>query len=210
EFIFICADEEEAQGLAHGLSHPKRLPAIPVKYIGILSRFKRQEAASPQYSWCILLSGPEPQRTIWEQFLLKNSNSFEGKVALVRGLPRGGEPIHVPANWLIHDHLPSQLLNELIQNSSAVVCRSGYSTLMDLRVCGKKALVIPTPQQPEQEYLAKKNNGKNGFVSAYQFGEWKGKLKEVKELPEPSAAQQTEGDFIRDWLENFLQAQAAK
>ncbi len=203
-------DEERSPGLAHELSHPQKLPSIPVKYVGLLSRFKQQSVADKKYSWCILLSGPEPQRTVWEQILLQTKDAFYGEIALVRGLPQGGEQIIAPARWEIYNHLSSQKLNELLQNSNAVVCRSGYSTMMDLRACGKKALIIPTPQQTEQEYLAEKNNGRNGFVTAFQFGEWKAKLKEVEELAEPSAAQLNEGEFIRNWLANFLQAQAAK
>ena len=36
-----------------------------------------------------------------------------------------------------------------------IFCRSGYSTIMDLSKLGKKAILIPTPGQTEQEYLAK-------------------------------------------------------
>ncbi|RYG41454.1 MAG: hypothetical protein EOO01_25115, partial [Chitinophagaceae bacterium] len=92
-----------------------------------------------------------------------------------------------------------------------ILCRSGYSTLMDLRACGKKALIVPTPGQKEQEYLAEKNNGRFGFISAVQSGEkLKVHLKEIENLPEPLAAKSNIGNFIEDWLTNFSQSLQVK
>ena len=36
-----------------------------------------------------------------------------------------------------------------------IICRSGYSSIMDIYFLRKKVLFIPTPGQTEQEYLAK-------------------------------------------------------
>ena len=45
-------------------------------------------------------------------------------------------------------------LNTAILQSDLIICRPGYSTIMDLARLGKKAIFIPTPGQTEQEYLA--------------------------------------------------------
>jgi predicted glycosyltransferase len=47
-------------------------------------------------------------------------------------------------------------LNQIICASEFVVARCGYSTIMDLIKLQKRALLIPTPGQPEQEYLAQR------------------------------------------------------
>ena len=52
-------------------------------------------------------------------------------------------------------------LNTAITQSELIICRPGYSTVMDLAKLEKKAFFIPTPGQTEQEYLAAnfKQNG---------------------------------------------------
>ena len=50
----------------------------------------------------------------------------------------------------------SEQLNTAFNESEMVLCRSGYTTVMDLAKLDKKAFFIPTPGQYEQEYLAKK------------------------------------------------------
>ena len=58
-------DAEEKLNLAGSLSHPAILPKVPVTYIGCLSRFEKKEV-DIVYDLCIVLSGPEPQRTVFE------------------------------------------------------------------------------------------------------------------------------------------------
>ena len=51
-------------------------------------------------------------------------------------------------------HLPTELLQWYMQEAREIVCRSGYSSIMDLYTSGRKARLIPTPGQTEQIYLA--------------------------------------------------------
>jgi uncharacterized protein (TIGR00661 family) len=146
-------DFEKNNSLAGELSHPKVFPKIPVRYIGLLSRFEKKETPFI-YKLLIVLSGPEPQRTSLENILLKELKSFHEKTILIRGLPGEKKLIAAAANIEIHNHLPASGLNEKICQSELVICRSGYSTIMDLLRLGKKCIVIPTPGQTEQEYLA--------------------------------------------------------
>jgi UDP-N-acetylglucosamine transferase subunit ALG13 len=147
-------DAEGVHNLAGKLSHPSLLPTKPVKYLGILSRFKKI-ITEKKYSLLIILSGPEPQRSIFENILVAQLESVEGRVVLVRGLP-GTHKLNIVEhkNLEVHDHLPAEALNELIQQSVNIIARCGYSTVMDLAVLKQKAILVPTPGQTEQEYLA--------------------------------------------------------
>ncbi|MGZ5287655.1 MAG: glycosyltransferase [Flavisolibacter sp.] len=146
-------DYENGSGLAGLLSHPTILPSIPVKYLGPLSRFSAGHSESGKHI-LIMLSGPEPQRTLLETLVLEQSNQTKEKIVLVRGLPGGGPSIDAPAHMEVFDHLPARLLEEKILEASMVIARSGYSTVMDLAVMNKPAILVPTPGQTEQEYLA--------------------------------------------------------
>lgn len=146
-------DFENWYSLAGILSHPPRFPAIPVKYAGILSRFQPggKEIRNPLL---ILISGPEPQRTEFENKILSELSLYKGSAVLMRGLPGREEKKMISNERIeIYNHLASGPLNDLMNISEAVICRSGYSTLMDLARLHKKAVLIPTPGQPEQEWL---------------------------------------------------------
>ena len=73
---------------------------------------------------------------------------------LVRGLPSGGAPISETPFLRIYDHLPALELQQQIEDAALIISRAGYSTVMDLVALQKKAILVPTPGQPEQEYLA--------------------------------------------------------
>jgi uncharacterized protein (TIGR00661 family) len=147
-------DQQGTKTLAGKLSNPKKMPAIPVKYIGGLSRFVTCKQQENTIDVLIILSGPEPQRTIFEALILNDLKLLPEKTVLVRGLPKeSSEPI-VENNCTIYNHAPAQLLNELICNAELVISRSGYTTVMDLMKLGKKSILVPTPGQAEQEYLA--------------------------------------------------------
>ncbi len=65
-------------------------------------------------------------------------------------------------------HLGAKELNEAMLASDMVLSRSGYTTLMDLAKLNKKAILIPTPGQSEQEYLGKYLMKKGYFYSLPQ------------------------------------------
>lgn len=197
------------QNLGAELSHPLKMPAIPVKWMGLLSRFDSvkqtesiaQASKDPHpnfaYKYCFLLSGPEPQRTLLEKIILKNIENLEEPMVLVRGLPNNRTdslinpipnpsstnnltiasatniipnplPEGLPQLLTVYPHLPAADLAEIILSSEWIICRSGYSTLMDLAALGKKAILIPTPGQTEQEYLAKQLSQKGMAIALTQ------------------------------------------
>ena len=144
-------DMPTGTGLAGKLSHPERMPDVTTNYIGLLSRMERSREDGV-IDLLILLSGPEPQRSILEKMLWEQLKSFDGTWVFVRGLPRGGSPL---TGTNVYDHLPAKALNEHLTKAKLVVARSGYSTVMDLVRLQKKSILIPTPGQTEQEYLGK-------------------------------------------------------
>jgi UDP-N-acetylglucosamine:LPS N-acetylglucosamine transferase len=150
-------------GLAGELSHPKKLPQNSV-YIGPLSRFTQLPGVEILNDLLIIISGPEPQRTIFEKEILEQLKTLKGNIILIRGLPTENQK---PENFNAvkkENHLPGEELNELIAQSKIVISRSGYTTVMDLAALQKKAILIPTPGQTEQEYLSKYLNEKKFFL----------------------------------------------
>jgi UDP-N-acetylglucosamine transferase subunit ALG13 len=151
------------QNLAGALSHPKILPAIPVQYIGCLSRLEPcvQETKNPS-GILIILSGPEPQRTILENRILEELRTTNYQdIVLLRGMPGNSTPLPAISGVRIFDHADAKKLNELMCASGLVISRSGYTTVMDAVKLKKKLVVVSTPGQPEQEYLARHLSANN-------------------------------------------------
>lgn len=151
-------DFENDDNIAGALSHPKRLPQVQVNYIGPLSRFDVAINQEKEYDFCISLSGPEPQRTTLEHIILQQikTQKITQKIVLVRGLPKTESKLDVPKNVSVFNHLRGNELGNVFAKSDYLICRSGYTTVMELLALRKKAILIPTPGQTEQEYLAKK------------------------------------------------------
>jgi uncharacterized protein (TIGR00661 family) len=147
-------DYEETDNLGGQLSHPAVMPAVPVRYIGPLTRFEDGEDTLEHYV-LVLLSGPEPQRSLLEQKILQQVKDYPHPLMIVRGLPGTVGLPKVPYHVIMVNHLPSPTLQKAIQQASFVISRTGYSTVMELLSFKKKSILIPTPGQTEQEYLAK-------------------------------------------------------
>ncbi len=148
-------DAADENNLAKSLSHPVQLPPIPVRYIGTLSRFSGQQNKEESKHLLILLSGPEPQRSLLQNLLLKELSNYKEPVILVRGLPGEGNNLAASQNVSVYSHLPAAELEQKIKEASFVIARCGYSTVMDLAALNKRSILIPTPGQTEQAYLAK-------------------------------------------------------
>jgi predicted glycosyltransferase len=151
-------DMEKNSNLSGALGHLKN-HKLSLKYIGIVSRFQPKKTTA-KYDLLVLLSGPEPQREALENKLLTELISFKGSILVVRGVLTKQKSIVTKRNLKIVDYLLSKELESAINHSTIVMSRSGYSTIMDLAVLGKKAFFIPTPGQFEQEYLANSLNEK--------------------------------------------------
>jgi uncharacterized protein (TIGR00661 family) len=127
---------------------------VTPKFIGILSRFEKCLPVTVfKYQLIIVLSGPEPQRTLLEEILLRQLEQMNYRTLVVRGVS-GTAGYKISDDIDVIDFLNSEQLNKAICESEIVVARSGYSTIMDLSRLEKRALLIPTPGQTEQKYLA--------------------------------------------------------
>ena len=150
-------DQQGFPNLAGEISHPSVLPSIPARYIGCLSRFDSDATDTKhEHDLAIILSGPEPQRSLLENKLIKELSTQHdfGSIVLVRGLPNDAGALQLPG-VTVFNHLPATQLKDIIVNSKLVISRSGYTSVMDIIKLGKMSVLIPTPGQPEQEYLGK-------------------------------------------------------
>ena len=143
--------------LSGKLSHIGKMPTVNTHFIGTLSRFSnlKFKPSTEQIDLLILISGPEPQRSLLEELLTKQALQTNLKTVVLQGKPEDSKVIE-RENIKIISHLPDAEFATLIQSAKMVVSRPGYSTLMDLSVFGKKAIFIPTPGQTEQEYLSER------------------------------------------------------
>ena len=154
-------DVEHAPNLSGKLGHSYESD-LKLKYIGPLSRLHKKPIAK-KYDLMVILSGPEPQRSLLEQKIIHELENFNGKTLFVRGVIETDEKIIVDGNITFYNFMGSTALEQAFNESEMILCRSGYSTIMDLAQMGKKAFFIPTPGRYEQEYLAKKLK-KSGLV----------------------------------------------
>lgn len=168
--VWVPDYEDEKKSLSGALCHSaKELPSSKIRYIGPLSRFApfdRQDTSHGHatnglqetcYQVVALLSGLEPQRTLLEQSVRERYKIAPDKVLIIRG--KIGEP-QVEwhrGNLTIVPQLDDNQLVRVLQAAQTIICRSGYSTVMDLAALNvlHKTRWIPTPGQPEQEYLAR-------------------------------------------------------
>ena len=158
-------DVKEKPNLTGKLGHLKK-SKLNIAYLGPLSRFEKEELPIT-HDLMVLLSGPEPQRTMLEEKLMEELHEFEGNILFVKGKIENHqvqEEIEIPHGKILHyNFMKSDELEKAINQSKKVLCRSGYTTVMDLAKLEKKAFFIPTPGQYEQEFLAKRMQ-KQGLV----------------------------------------------
>lgn len=163
--------------LSGKLGHPKKIK-FPLHYMGPLSRMKKKEVPK-EYDILALLSGPEPQRSLLEQKLIKEFTGSDKKVLLVRGIIESESKTTTVDTITITNFLQTEALEQALNASEVVVSRSGYTTIMDLAALEKPAFFIPTPGQFEQEYLAKELKKKGMVPSCKQDNFTLSKLNKV-------------------------------
>ncbi|MDI5948743.1 glycosyltransferase [Flavobacterium yafengii] len=137
-------------------------PNLKTKYIGPLSRLQKK-LLPKKYDLLVILSGPEPQRGMLEKHLKGEIVKYNGNVIFIEGNIEKEQKTTIIGNVTYYNFMNSTELEQAFNESEMVLCRSGYTTIMDLVQLRKKAFFIPTPGQYEQEYLAKKLK-KEGLV----------------------------------------------
>jgi uncharacterized protein (TIGR00661 family) len=154
-------DVEKNPNLSGKLGHPTE-PVKNIKYIGPLSRLCKKPMPI-KYDLMVLLSGPEPQRTILEKKIIVELEDYPKKVVFIKGVIERNQIKEEIGNITFFNFMNSAELEDTFNESNHILCRSGYTTVMDLAKLNKKAFFIPTPGQYEQEYLAKKFD-KEGII----------------------------------------------
>jgi uncharacterized protein (TIGR00661 family) len=157
-------DYNNAPGLSGDLSHKYPLPGN-AKFIGPLSRFEKSENLDKKETrkirYTAIISGPEPQRSIFENIVKRQITEINLPSTLLSGKPESSDNSVKQGNLEILSHIETEKFLTLIQSSELIICRPGYSSIMDLNAIGAKALFIPTPGQTEQFYLAKLHKQNN-------------------------------------------------
>lgn len=163
----LIPDYEGPDNLTGAISMPPK--GINYLYINPLSRFPVDglNIPLPSYDILAILSGPEPQRTKLENMILELAAKSSKNIMLLRGISEA-PPVDAGTNVKVLNFAGDAMLQALVLNSKTIIARAGYSTIMDLNALNKGAILIPTPHQPEQEYLSRWLDGKRGFVYCEQ------------------------------------------
>jgi uncharacterized protein (TIGR00661 family) len=147
-------DMEKSPNLAGKLSHLEKTES-KIKYLGPLSRMCKKEV-SKKYDLMIILSGPEPQRSIVENKLKNEIQRYKGNIVFIKGVVEKEQKKEQIGTVTYYNYMNSKQLEQTFNESETILCRSGYTTIMDLAKLEKKVFFIPTPGQYEQDYLAQK------------------------------------------------------
>lgn len=151
--IWIPDYDVAAHQLAGALTQGHSL--VPTRYIGWLSRLAPSMTPPPSDGPIVaLLSGPEPQRSHWEGQVYRQLKALNEPALLVRGLPEQNER-RQEGLLEVRSHLVGAELSAVLMQARLVICRPGYSSLMDMATIRQKVLLVPTPGQTEQIYLAR-------------------------------------------------------
>ncbi len=178
-----CWIPDDERKLSGDLSHRFPIP-LNAKFIGTLSRWKGEKkyTGEKKYDVIGIVSGPESHRTSFEKILVEQFRNSNLHALVVLGKPGEKTDIQITDRLRLVSHLESKKLLEAILASGLVICRAGYSGIMDLAAIGKEAILVPTPGQTEQVYLAKYLKEKKMFFSIeekkFRLGDMENELKE--------------------------------
>ncbi len=146
-------DTKDHNNISGDLSHKYRLPRN-ANFVGILTRFRKPETEiTPTNDVLAIVSGPEPQRSIFESLIIEQAKKLPLQFIIVQGISETNTDEKIADNIRLISHLPGEALFQLTLESSVIISRGGYSTLMDLALLNKHCIFVPTPGQTEQEYL---------------------------------------------------------
>jgi len=191
--------EDKMNNLSGDLSHLYSIPSH-AKFIGPLSRFAGKNFEThKKYKIAAIISGPEPQRSLFEELLMEQLVGYGEKAIIVGGRSdyKKAKPLSENVDYV--SFLTADEVGKVISGSEIIISRSGYSSIMDYHYLGNKAILVPTPGQTEQEYLANYLKNKNLFYHASQKD-----LQLKKDLPEallmgaPKANPLSQKNFLKN------------
>jgi UDP:flavonoid glycosyltransferase YjiC (YdhE family) len=156
-------DYEGEDNLAGDLTRGYPLP-VRSRYIGPLSRFEPAAGGASAHgpAAAAILSGPEPQRSLFERIVCDQLAKLDQDSLVVRGKP-GEQGCRRIGRMRVVSHLAPGELRDLLQSADALCCRGGYTTIMELDALGRNAILVPTPGQTEQEYVCGRLHARGRF-----------------------------------------------
>ena len=191
--------------LSGRLSHGIKLPGN-VRFTGILSRFSENGTTSGTYKdqIAVILSGPEPQRSILKKKLTLFYKDKDHHIVILGGMPGTNKSI-ISERMICHDHKSTAEMKEILLESKGIISRAGYSTIMELVSLNCGGLLIPTPGQTEQEYLALYLSGKGWFNSISQKEIKSGKMVFHRNINLPATINEQSRKLLDGALNEILQ-----
>lgn len=140
---------------AHRIGALSRLRGRGLNYYETENVGNKDEAID----WLAVVSGPEPQRGILVQRVVETLEGLpQGRKVVVCGNIGGTSRERETEGVEIVAYAEAEELARMLRGSRHIVCRSGYSTMLDLEALGilgtRHIVLIPTPGQAEQVYLA--------------------------------------------------------
>lgn len=159
--IWVPDYEDRTQRLSGELSESINIAFSPVRYIGPLSRFNWEESPKKKRT-TLLLSGPEPQRRLFLEHFLKHQSSHLSELTVVTPMPYPIKALEQVQQLVIR---PSTAhLHEILNETKVLISRAGFTTIMETHQLDKtRKIIVPTPSQREQKYLARHLDGRYGF-----------------------------------------------
>ncbi len=140
-----------------------------IYYAGILSSIRKLNLPE-DIDFLISVSGPEPQRTILEEVMMKQVRKLPGRKFVLLGRPAEDFEYKMDEFTTVKSHAGREEMSVLMNRAKFIISRSGYTTMMEIAELGKKhCFFIPTPGQTEQEYLSQYYMEKGWFYSKSQY-----------------------------------------
>ena len=166
KFDEVWVPDFDNNELSGDLSKPYEKFSIPVIFIGPQSRFGEAKGIKKEFKYLSIVSGPEPHKSQLNQAIEAHFKKLDTECAMVLGNARDVEFVKKD-KLAIWSNPSTSELESLIDKSEVVICRSGYSSIMDMHIKQKRVLLIPTPGQPEQIYLAKHHDKSGLFTGVF-------------------------------------------
>lgn len=170
-FVNVLVPDYEDESLSGDLSHNLRfMNKSKLNYLGVLSQVQKRDVKQ-DVDFFVSLTGGVPSGSSFERSVLSQLHKLPGKVVVTRGLPEAAGRVEERGHATIYGHLDREQQSEMMNRAKFVVCRSGYTTLMELAELNKRGYFVPTPGATEQQYLAKfhREQGTFDFASQKQF-----------------------------------------
>ncbi|UCE95115.1 MAG: glycosyltransferase [Flavobacteriaceae bacterium] len=198
----------ENNGLAGRLSHPME-KNTKIRFIGPLSGFKKRDEEK-RIDILVVLSGPEPQRSILESKVKEELSGYNGKCLIVKGLIEKNQVFSRDKNLTLVNFMLRSELERTVSKSHLIISRSGYTSIMDYYKMESKAFFIPTPGQYEQEYLAEYLRGKGVADFSRQSEFTLDKIKNLKAFEGFRHKKTSNPDFDKSLFDVFRKSVKSK